>query len=179
MSRPEGGHAGPADAVLDDREQRAVAELLNRIRCEIRRGRIHPSANLGTSAAVASVTDGTVFGEMIDAATPGVFAGQRIRRLALRDRNRETDQPPGDGLLDPARPTVCCEAAAADERVGQSRDSQPDKHAAEDRDSHKLHGSVIRVTRARERCNETSSPDEMARECSAGKRRVCSDRATA
>src|SRR5438128_3381594 len=87
-----GWHACPAHAVLDDGEQRTVAEPLNgRIR-EIRHLRVHVLTHLGAPVPISSMTYGTVILVMIGCRSPSgrVFVKGIVAVLRLgRDREAE------------------------------------------------------------------------------------------
>src|SRR5882762_9015080 len=61
------GHAGEADAVLDDGKELAIGELLRFSLSHVRGGRVHILTHLGFSAAVIGVTDRAMIGEVVPA----------------------------------------------------------------------------------------------------------------
>jgi hypothetical protein len=83
----ERGHAGEADAVLDDVEQLAVAQQLRALGAQVGRFRVEALANGRLAAAVVAVAESAVVGEVLEARRQRrgivgrrVSPGLRIRR---------------------------------------------------------------------------------------------------
>src|SRR5438128_806656 len=86
-------HARPADAVLDDREQRAVTQALDRRLGQVGHLWIHVGADVSLPVSISAMTDRAVVLEVIQRSAPGLrIAAQGIRRLLELGRNRETHE---------------------------------------------------------------------------------------
>jgi len=124
----ERGHPGPAHAVLNDREQGAIAERLDRRVGEIRHRRIHVCGKLGVSTPVRTVTAGTMRRKVIARRAPGVGVRRiRVDQAACRRWNRQQHQPPGDGGFDGAGCAVCRQTVLTDDGVDHAGDKD-DEH---------------------------------------------------
>src|SRR5260221_6705385 len=109
------GHAGEADAVLDDVEELAIGELLSSCQSHIRRGRVHMLAHLGFSAAVIGVTDGAMIGEVVPAfGDIERSRAERIFHLLGGSRSRQGARLPGQECLEPAGFRVGAETMSLD-----------------------------------------------------------------
>src|SRR5262245_38408964 len=104
MLAPPSRHTGPPDAVLNDREQCSVAELLHDWICKIGDLRVHVFTHLGATASISAVTDGTVVVVVVRGRAPGVgIASKRVRRTLGLRRNRQTQQACRNAAFDGAR----------------------------------------------------------------------------
>ena len=125
-------HAGPTNAVLNDGEQRPVAQTLNgRVR-QIGHLRVHVLTHLRTTVTIGSVAYRAVVFVMVCRRSPrGRIRVKRILLLLCVRWNRQAHESGGDRPFHGTRFRVGGQAASADPRV---RDDPHDRDQDEERD---------------------------------------------
>src|SRR5688572_2972196 len=134
------GHAGQSDAVLDDREQLTIRELLGRRRPHVWRAWIQTKPDRRGTAAVVGVAHGTMIGEVLQAfGEHGLGWCHRIRHRPHLTRRCETPHGASHEYLDPRWLRTRTETATSD-RIGQDSSSNAGDHDEDDeRPNERLH----------------------------------------
>src|SRR5687768_12459448 len=116
---PPCGHAGQSDAILDDREQLTIRELLGRCRSHVGSAWIQTKPDRRGTAAVVGVAHGTMIGEVLQAfGEHGLGWCHRIRHRPHLTRRCETPHGASHEYLDPRWLRTRTETATSD-RIGQ------------------------------------------------------------